>query len=114
MKQFTNDMCQQRGLSVAEKGKDFYGKDLEEGHVIAWSKDKYHLLANEAKESHVKEGVLRQKASVALCIRRIELACAALYSRLEKEQIDLIEELNKSRYSSIALIMIEENIRQEK
>ena len=52
----------------------------------------------EAKESHVKEGVLRQKASVALCIRRIELACAALYSRLEKEQIDLIEELNKENY----------------
>lgn len=26
----------------------------------------------------------------------------------------LIEELSKSRYSSIALIMIEENIRQEK
>lgn len=53
MKQFTNEMCQQRGLTVAEKGKDFYGNELEEGHVIAWSKDKYHLLANEAKESHV-------------------------------------------------------------
>lgn len=53
MKQFTNEMCRQRGLTVAEKGKDFYGNELEEGHVIAWSKDKYHLLANEAKESHV-------------------------------------------------------------
>lgn len=53
MKQFTNEMCRQRGLTVAEKGKDFYGNELEEGHVIAWSKDKYHLLANEVKESHV-------------------------------------------------------------
>lgn len=53
MKQFTNEMCRQRGLTVAEKGKDFYGNELEEGHVIAWSKDKYHLLTNEAKESHI-------------------------------------------------------------
>lgn len=53
MKQFTNEMRQQGGLTVAAKGKDFYGNELEEGHVIAWSKDKYHLLANEAKESHV-------------------------------------------------------------
>ena len=41
MKQFTNEMCRQRGLTVAEKGKNFYGNELEEeGHVIAWSKDK--------------------------------------------------------------------------
>lgn len=53
MKQFTNQMCDRYGYSIAEKGKDFYGKELEEGYVQAWSKDKYHLLANEAKDSFV-------------------------------------------------------------
>ncbi len=58
MKEVTNQMCLERGLSVAQKGKDFYGKDLEEGHVRAWSKDKYHLLLNDHKKSHVAECAL--------------------------------------------------------
>jgi hypothetical protein len=58
MKQFTNQMCEKYGLTIAEKGKDFYGKELEEGYVQAWSKDKYRLLANEAKESFVAECAL--------------------------------------------------------
>ena len=33
MKEFTNQMCEERGLTVAQKGKDFYGQLLEEGHV---------------------------------------------------------------------------------
>jgi hypothetical protein len=58
MKAMTNDMCVVRGLSVAQKGKDFHGNDLEEGHVRAWSKDKYHLLLNDQKKSHVAECAL--------------------------------------------------------
>ena len=42
MKQLTNRMCESRGWSTPEKGKDFHGNDLEMGHVRAWSKDKYH------------------------------------------------------------------------
>ncbi len=53
MKQLTNRMCADRGWSVPEKGKDFYGNDLGVGHVRAWSKDKYHLLLRNVKESYV-------------------------------------------------------------
>lgn len=58
MKEMTNQMCVERGLTVAQKGKDFHGNDLEEGHVRAWSKDKYHLLLNDQKKSHVAECAL--------------------------------------------------------
>ena len=30
MKEMTNQMCVERGLTVAQKGKDFHGNDLEE------------------------------------------------------------------------------------
>jgi len=53
MKQLTNRMCADRGWNVPERGKDFYGNDLEVGHVRAWSKDKYHMLLHNAKESYV-------------------------------------------------------------
>lgn len=76
MKQFTNEMCRQRGLTVAMKDKDFYGKDLDEGHVIAWSKDKYHLLANDAKESHVA-------ACAIACVKVME-DCAGKEEFIEK------------------------------
>ena len=58
MKEMTNQMCVERGLTVAQKWKDFHGNDLEEGHVRAWSKDKYHLLLDDQKKSHVAECAL--------------------------------------------------------
>ena len=58
MKELTNQMCVEHGLTVAQKGKDFRGNDLEEGHVRAWSKDKYHLLLNDQKKSHAAECAL--------------------------------------------------------
>ena len=67
MKQLTNEMCMERGLSVASKGKNFYGEDLEEGHVRAWSKDKYHLLANESKDSYLLECGLAVLDSMEQC-----------------------------------------------
>ncbi len=53
MKDFTNDMCRERGLSVAEKGKHFDGTEIEAGETIAWSKDKYQLLKDSGKKSYV-------------------------------------------------------------
>lgn len=67
MKQLTNEMCMERGLSVASKGKNFYGADLEEGHVRAWSKDKYHLLANESKDSYLMDCGLAVLDSMEQC-----------------------------------------------
>ena len=38
MKQLTNRMCEERGWSTPEKGKDYHGNDLGVGHVRAWSR----------------------------------------------------------------------------
>lgn len=67
MKQLTNEMCIERGLSVASKGKNFHGEDLEEGHVRAWSKDKYHLLENESKDSYLTDCGLAFLDSLEQC-----------------------------------------------
>ena len=69
MKDFTNRMCVERGLSVAQKGRDFHGNELEQGTVIAWSKDKYHLMQNESKNSFVAD------CGVA-CLDSLEISCS--------------------------------------
>lgn len=68
MKDFTNQMCVERGLSVAQKGRDFHGNELEQGTVSAWSKDKYHLMQNEAKDSFVAD------CGIA-CLDALEVSC---------------------------------------
>lgn len=69
MKDFTNRMCVERGLSVAQKGRDFHGNELEQGTVSAWSKDKYHLMQNEAKDSFVAD------CGIA-CLDALEVSCS--------------------------------------
>ena len=69
MKDFTNQMCVERGLSVAQKGRDFHGNELEQGTVSAWSKDKYHLMQNEAKDSFVAD------CGIA-CLDALEVSCS--------------------------------------
>lgn len=56
MKQLTNQMCRERGLTVAEKGKHFDGSQIEKGEVIAWSKDKSHV-ENEKSKMNLPETV---------------------------------------------------------
>lgn len=75
MKQLTNEMCIERGLSVATKGKNFHGEDLEEGHVRAWSKDKYHLLANESKDSYLTDCGLAFLDSMEQCESKEQFIC---------------------------------------
>lgn len=69
MKDFTNQMCVERGLSVAQKGRDFRGNELEQGTVSAWSKDKYHLMQNEAKDSFVADCGMA-------CLDAMEISCS--------------------------------------
>ena len=69
MKDFTNQMCVERGLSVAQKGRNFHGNELEQGTVRAWSKDKYHLMQNEAKDSFVAD------CGIA-CLDALEASCS--------------------------------------
>ena len=55
MKDFTNQMCKDRELSIAEKGKHFNGESIEKGELIAWSKDKYNLLNDGSRKSYVTD-----------------------------------------------------------
>ena len=54
-KGFTNNLCRERGLTVAEKGRHFDGTPMEHGEVTAWSKDKYNLFLNDSKKSYVMD-----------------------------------------------------------
>lgn len=54
-KEFTNTLCLERGLTIAEKGHHFDGSVIEQGEITAWSKDKYNLLLNDTKKSFVAE-----------------------------------------------------------
>ncbi len=54
-KEFTNNLCLDRGLSIAVKGQHFDGSVIGQGGIAAWSKDKYNLLINDTKKSFVAE-----------------------------------------------------------
>ena len=63
-KAYTNQLCRDRGLSVAEKGRHFDGSLIEEGQITAWRKDKYNLLINDSKKSYVAECAIAIMESV--------------------------------------------------
>ena len=70
MKQFTNQMCRERGLTVAEKGKHFDGSQIEKGEVIAWSKDKYNLFRQQVKDSFVAGCAMAVLKALENCISK--------------------------------------------
>lgn len=45
-KELLNQMCKERNLSIAEKGKHYDGTDIEKGYISSFDKDKYNLLAS--------------------------------------------------------------------
>lgn len=55
MKEAMNQMCRDRCLTVAEKGKHFDGSRMEEGEGIAWNQKKYRAMINEKKPSYLVE-----------------------------------------------------------
>ena len=70
MKQLTNQMCRERGLAVAEKGKHFDGSQIEKGEVIAWSKDKYNLFRQQVKDSFVADCAMAVLKALENCISK--------------------------------------------
>ena len=54
-KQYTNALCRERGLTIAEKGRHFDGSRIEDGEIRSWDKDKYNLLIDKAKGSYVAD-----------------------------------------------------------
>ncbi len=70
MKQLTNQMCRERGLTVAEKGKHFDGSQIEKGEVVAWSKDKYNLFRQQVKDSFIADCAMAVLKSLENCISK--------------------------------------------
>ena len=70
MKQLTNQMCRERGLTVAEKGKHFDGNQVEKGEVITWSKDKYNLFRQQVKGSFVADCAMAVLKALENCISK--------------------------------------------
>ena len=70
MKQLTNQMCRERGMTVAEKGKHFDGSQIEKGEVIAWSKDKYNLFRQQVKDSFVADCAMAVLKALENCISK--------------------------------------------
>ena len=54
-KQICNEMCRERGLSVAQKGRHADGSAFAEGEVTAWNKNKWHQMAEDPKQSYLVE-----------------------------------------------------------
>ena len=70
MKQLTNQMCRERGLTVVEKGKHFDRSQIEKGEVIAWSKDKYNLFRQQVKDSFVADCAMAVLKALENCISK--------------------------------------------
>ena len=70
MKQLTNQMCRERGFTVAEKGKHFDGSQIEKGEVVAWSKDKYNLFRQQVKDSFVADCAMAVLKALGNCISK--------------------------------------------
>ena len=54
-KQICNEMCQERGLSIARKSRHADGSSFDEGEVTAWSKNKWHQMKEDPKQSYLVE-----------------------------------------------------------
>lgn len=50
-KQICNEMCRERGLSVAQKGRHADGSAFAPGEVSSWDKNKYHQMIKDPKKS---------------------------------------------------------------
>jgi len=72
MKQMTNQMCKEKGLTVAQKGKHFDGTPIENGEVVTWNKNKYQLFQKDAKQSFVWDCAMALIHAVKNCFSKEE------------------------------------------
>ena len=97
MKQLTNQMCRERGLTVAEKGKHFDGSQIEKGEVIAWSKDKYNLFRQAEIARRSSEINRRNSASDNRIVRNAEAESIASAEQRRSEKQKWINEQERAR-----------------
>ena len=69
-KEFTNRLCEERGFTIAIKGRHFDGSMMEQGEMISWDKDKYNLLINPAKKSYVADCAMALLETVPYALDR--------------------------------------------
>lgn len=70
MKLMTNEMCKERNLTVAEKGKHFDGTPMEIGEVTSWDQNKYQLFKNDQKKSYLWDCAMAVVNSLKQCLSR--------------------------------------------
>ena len=70
MKLLTNEMCKERNLTIAEKGKHFDGTTIEAGEVISWNQERYQLFKKDAKKSYLWECAKSVLNVMKQCISR--------------------------------------------
>ena len=71
-KQICNDMCRERGLSVAQKGRHANGSNFAEGEITTWSKDKWHQMKEDPKQSYLVDLALAVQDCMAATASREE------------------------------------------
>lgn len=76
-KKLCNDMCQERGWQIPQKGHHHDGTAFEDGEITAWSKDKYHELITNPKQSYLVDAVIAIQ-NCAPFVRSREEFCAAM------------------------------------
>lgn len=52
-KKICERMCQERGLSVAQKGRHADGTPFDDGEFTAWEKNKFHQMVKDPKKSYL-------------------------------------------------------------
>ena len=71
-KQICNEMCRERGMSVAQKGRHADGSAFAEGEVTAWDKNKWHQMKEDPKQSYLVELALAVQDCMAAAESREE------------------------------------------
>ena len=71
-KQICNEMCRERGLSVARKGRHADGSAFAEGEVTVWDKNKWHQMKEDPKQSYLVELALAVQDCMAAAESREE------------------------------------------
>lgn len=71
-KQICNEMCRERGWSVARKGRHADGSTFADGEVAAWDKNKWHQMAEDPNQSYLVELALAVQDCMAAAGSREE------------------------------------------
>lgn len=70
MKDLTNTMCIEKGLSIAVKGQHYDGSLIEKGEVISWKKNQYNMIKNNTKNSFLVDCAKAVMDSIKSAINR--------------------------------------------